>query len=168
MIELRRVKRWFSLHEIHLVMEYCTGQTLQENRMESVPHLVTIFNEVANGLAYMNARGFVHSDIKPNNIVVAPDGAVKVIDMGQSCPLGTIKERIQGTPDFIAPEQVYRRPLDARTDVYNFGATLYWVLTGKPIPTALPQKGSMTMMADLATFRPRTSTRTSPPPSTSS
>jgi serine/threonine-protein kinase len=154
MIEMRRVKHWLSLREIQLVMEFCVGQTLQENRIENVPQVVTIFNDVASGLAYMNAHGFVHSDIKPNNIVVSPEGVVKVIDMGQSCPLGTIKERIQGTPDFIAPEQVHRRPLDARTDVYNLGATLYWVLTGKAIPTALPQKGSMTMMADLAFIPP--------------
>ena len=154
MIEMRRVKHWLSLREIQLVMEFCTGQTLQENRPESIPQVVTIFNDVASGLAYMNARGFVHSDIKPNNIVVSPEGLVKIIDMGQSCPLGTIKERIQGTPDFIAPEQVHRRPLDARTDVYNLGATLYWVLTGKAMPTSLPQKGSMTMMADLAIIPP--------------
>jgi serine/threonine-protein kinase len=102
----------------------------------------------------MNAKGFVHSDMKPNNIVLSPEGVVKVIDMGQSCPLGTIKARIQGTPDYIAPEQVHRRPLDARTDVYNFGAALYWVLTGKPIPTALPQRGSMTMNADLSIVPP--------------
>jgi serine/threonine-protein kinase len=154
MIEMRRVKHWLSLREIQLVMEFCTGQTLQENRPESVPQVVSIFNDVASGLAYMNARGFVHSDIKPNNIVVSPEGLVKIIDMGQSCALGTVKERIQGTPDFIAPEQVHRRPLDARTDVYNFGATVYWVLTGKAIPTSLPQKGSMTMMADLAIIPP--------------
>lgn len=154
MIEMRRVKHWLSLREIQLVMEFCDGQSLQENRPDSVPQVVTIFNEVATGLAYMNAHGFVHSDIKPNNIVVSPEGVVKVIDMGQSCALGTVKERIQGTPDFIAPEQVHRRPLDARTDVYNFGATLYWVLTGKAIPTSLPQKGSITMMAELSIIAP--------------
>lgn len=154
MIELRRVKSWFSLKEIHLVMEFCPGQTIQENRPQSVAQVVDIFNQVAAGLAHMNAKGFVHSDIKPNNIVVNTDGKAKIIDMGQSCPLGTIKERIQGTPDFIAPEQVHRRPLDARTDVYNFGAALYWVLTAKAIPTALPQRGSMTMMADLSIIAP--------------
>jgi serine/threonine-protein kinase len=144
-ISIRRVKRWLSLKEIHLVMEYCEGQSLQENQPHNVAQVVKIFNEVAAGLAYMNAKGFVHSDMKPNNIVVSPAGAVKIIDLGQSCPVGTVKARIQGTPDYIAPEQVHRRPLDARTDVYNFGASLYWVLTGKAIPTALPPRGSMTM-----------------------
>jgi len=68
-----------------------------------------------------------------------------VIDFGQSCPIGTVKARIQGTPDFIAPEQVHRRPLDGRTDVFNFGASLYWALAGRPIPTVLPKEGSLTL-----------------------
>jgi serine/threonine-protein kinase len=58
-----------------------------------------------------------------------------VIDFGQTCPIGTEKQRVQGTPDFIAPEQVRLKPVSVRTDVYNFGATLYWALTGQRIPT---------------------------------
>ena len=53
-----------------------------------------------------------------------------MIDYGQSCRIGTIKERIQGTPDYIAPEQVARRPVSVATDVFNLGASLYWALTG--------------------------------------
>ncbi len=150
---IRKVKRWLSLREIHLVMEYCEGVTVQANRPDDMGEAMRVFTQVASALSYINIQGFVHADTKPNNIIVAPDGTVKIIDMGQSCRLGTIKERIQGTPDFIAPEQVYRRPLDARTDVFNFGAALYWTLTGKPIPTVLPKKGNMTMLADM-TFKP--------------
>jgi serine/threonine-protein kinase len=47
----------------------------------------------------------------------------------------TVKQRIQGTPDFISPEQVKCEPVTARTDIFNFGATLYWALTGKKLPT---------------------------------
>ncbi len=139
--DFRRIRRWISLREVHLVMEFCEGKTLQDQRPTSVRETVRIFGEVARGLAYMNAQGYVHADIKPNNIIVARDGTVKVFDLGQSCPVGAVKERIQGTPDFIAPEQVHRRPLDGRTDVFNFGAALYWTLTGKPIPTVLPRGG---------------------------
>jgi serine/threonine-protein kinase len=104
---------------------------------------------VAAALQYMNMLGFVHADMKPNNILVAPDGTVKIIDLGQSCRIGATKERIQGTPDFIAPEQVLRRPLDPRTDVFNFGASLYWTLTGEPMPTILPKKGgAVTLVGD--------------------
>ena len=147
---LRRVKRWLSVREILLVMELCHGKTIQDSRPGTTAEAVRIFLQVAGSLAYMNSAGFVHADIKPNNIIVASDDTVKVIDLGQSCPIGTVKERIQGTPDFIAPEQVHRRPLDARTDVFNFGATFYWTLTGRPIPTALPKQGSMMLKTDMS------------------
>ena len=147
---LRRVRRWLSVCEVHLVMEMCEGQTVQENRPKSVQDVVRIFCEVAGGLAHMNSRGYVHADTKPNNVIVSAQGAVKIIDLGQSCRLGTVKERIQGTPDFIAPEQVNRLPLDARTDVFNFGAALYWALTGRPIPTIMPKKNMVTLKSDLA------------------
>lgn len=146
---MRKVKRWLSLREIHLVMEYCHGLTVQDRRPSDLREVLRIYSEVASGLAHINSRGFVHADIKPNNIVVAPSGEVKIIDLGQSCRMGAIKSRIQGTPDFIAPEQVHRRPLDARTDVFNFGASLYWTLTGRPIPTVLPKTNGSMLKADM-------------------
>ncbi|HAU38669.1 MAG TPA: hypothetical protein DCX07_13255 [Phycisphaerales bacterium] len=150
----KRIKRWMSLKEVHLVMEFCPGRTLQDHPPEDVREVVRVYSEVATALAYMNAHGFVHADIKPNNIIVAAGGAVKIIDLGQSCRLGTIKDRIQGTPDFIAPEQVHRHPLDGRTDVYNFGAAMYWTLTGRPIPTLMGTKGVISMMSDLVVVPP--------------
>ena len=147
--DCRRLKKWFSLREVRLIMEYCEGTNVQEDRPDSVGETLRIFCEVAGALAYMNARGFVHADTKPNNVLVAPDGVVKIIDLGQSCPQGTVKKRIQGTPDFIAPEQVRRRPLDGRTDVYNFAASLYWTLTGRAVPTVLPRAGASRLKADM-------------------
>jgi len=154
MVRLQRVKRWLALRELHLIMEYCHGSTVAEDRPDSVIEIVRIFTEVGKALAHMNAKGFVHADTKPNNIIVDEQGVVKIIDMGQSCPVGTIKDRIQGTPDFIAPEQVHRRPLDGRTDVFNLGAALYWTLTGRAIPTALPRRGAVTLVSEMAVVRP--------------
>jgi serine/threonine-protein kinase len=151
---MRKVKQWLRLREIHLLMELCGGTTVQSARPTSILKVLAIFHKVAEALAHMNAMGFVHADMKPNNILVADDGTVKIIDLGQSCPLGTTKQRIQGTPDFIAPEQVYRRPLDERTDVFNFAAALYWTLTGQAIPTVLPKKGGMQLVSDLAIIPP--------------
>ena len=142
---LQRIKRWLALREIRVLMEFCPGKTVQQDRPVDVGETVRLFTEVATALAHMNAKGFVHADTKPNNIIVSPEGDAKIIDFGQSCPLGTVKTRIQGTPDFIAPEQVHRRPVDARTDVFNFGAALYWTLTARPIPTVLPKEGSLTL-----------------------
>lgn len=141
--ELKKLKSWFKLVGVVAVMEYCEGKSIQDNRPQSVAENCRIFSEVAKAISSMNKAGYVHADMKPNNIIVAPKGTIKVIDLGQSCHVGTIKQRIQGTPDYIAPEQVQRHPLDGRTDVFNFGATMYWSLTGKPIPTVIPQSGSL-------------------------
>jgi len=94
--------------------------------------------------------GYAHCDIKPNNILRNEKGRVKIIDFGQSCKIGTIKERIQGTPDYIAPEQVARRPVTVQTDVFNLGATLYWSLTGRHIPTlyTVNKKGENSFLLD--------------------
>lgn len=151
---IRRLKRWLRLREVHLLMEFCEGKTVQSARPQSLPEVIRIFTQVGEAMAYMNSRGYVHADMKPNNIIVAPDGMVKIIDLGQSCPIGTVKQRIQGTPDYIAPEQVHRRPLDARTDVFNFAASLYWTLTGKAIPTLLPKKGGYQLMTDSSIVPP--------------
>ena len=141
---MRRVRSLLlSVREVHVLMEYCEGKTIQEKPPDSLAKSVNVFLQVASALAHMNREGFVHADTKPNNIIVGPDGVVKIIDFGQSCRIGTVKQRIQGTPDFISPEQVFRRPLDARTDVFNFGATLYWTFTGRPIPTVMPEENSV-------------------------
>jgi serine/threonine protein kinase len=58
-----------------------------------------------------------------------------VSDFGQACKIGTTKERIQGTPVYISPEQVKCEPVTQLTDVFNLGATMYWGLTGQKIPT---------------------------------
>ena len=100
-----------------------------------MPSVVDCFIQTANALQSMHMLKLVHCALKPNNIMRDADGTVKVIDFGQTCPIGTEKPRVQGTPDFIAPEQVRLKPVSVRTDVYNFGATLYWALTGQRIPT---------------------------------
>jgi serine/threonine-protein kinase len=95
---------------------------------------------VATGLNAMHREGFIHCDIKPNNILMGKAGSIKIIDLGQSCKIGTTKRRIQGTPAYIAPEQVRRKPLGPGTDVFNLGATMYWALTGKNVPTLIHKR----------------------------
>ena len=140
--EIIRVKRWLKTRELFLIMELVEGQRLddlfQDKRPEQIEPVIDIFMHVAEGLRAMHGHGYVHADIKPTNILLTPDGGLKLIDFGQSCPIGHTKSRIQGTPDYIAPEQVLLAPLDQRTDIYNLGATMYWVLTGKAWSTILP------------------------------
>ncbi len=135
-------------NELYLVMELVDGVSLHEEQPDDLATLVDIFQQTADALAQMHDRGFVHADMKPHNVIVGVDlednHTAKLIDLGQSCKTGTIKKRIQGTPDYIAPEQVHRREITPKTDIYNFGATMYWVLTGKNIPTAMGhQKDSL-------------------------
>jgi serine/threonine-protein kinase len=130
----------FKLTGVALLMELVDAMTLDQRLPKSHAEAVRIFHQVAQGLAHMHARGFAHADIKPNNILVSEDEAVKIIDLGQGCPLNTVKKRIQGTPGYMAPEQAHRQAITEKTDIYNLGAMMYWVLVGEVIPTALPPK----------------------------
>lgn len=126
-----------SVREVFLLMEYVDGVSLEKHPPATFDGMLDAFIQTAEGLAYMHAKGYVHADMKPNNVVINEDGIVKIIDLGQACPVGTVKERIQGTPDYIAPEQVHREAITPQTDVYNLGASLYWVLTQRHIPTVM-------------------------------
>lgn len=135
-----RKRKLLKTIELQLLMELVDGTSLDVHRPGSLVKMIQVFLQVASGLAAMHRLGYVHADIKPNNILVNEKLAVKIIDFGQSCSVGTIKQRIQGTPDYIAPEQVGRGPLTAATDVFNFGATMYWCTTDHHIPTLIPRK----------------------------
>lgn len=139
-LECKRFRKWMKLAEVHVIMEYVGGVTLEKRRPEQLEDAIDLFIKLAAGLDVIHQAGYVHADIKPNNIILTDEGP-KIIDFGQSCPIGFIKPRIQGTPDYIAPEQVKRRHLTAQTDVYNLGATLYWALTGQTFPTLISRKG---------------------------
>ena len=138
---LKRIRRWLRLTEVHVVMEFVDGVSLDKRRPERIDETVDLFLKIAEGLDAMHAANYLHTDIKPNNILIPLGGGVKIIDFGQSCPIGFRKPRIQGTPDYIAPEQVERRHLTKQTDVFNLGATLYWALSGQAYPTLITRKG---------------------------
>lgn len=118
-----------------LIMELFEGEPLEFRLPDSVSGIVDVFITTAKALDSLHAMGYVHCDLKPNNILVSPSAEVKVIDLGQAVKVGTKKTRIQGTPDYIAPEQVKLAAVTIRTDVYNFGATMYWALTRRKLPT---------------------------------
>ena len=142
-LHLHRVRKRLATKEVLLVMEYVHGIGLDRQVPNRMRHFITLFRKVAIGLQALHELGFIHADMKPNNILRGPKGLVKIIDFGQSCPIGHKKDRIQGTPDYIAPEQVRRLPLDQRTDVFNVGATMYWALTLEKFPTELRIPDSM-------------------------
>ena len=133
-------RKKFKVCAVTLIMELVDAATLDQRLPKSHAEAVRIFHQVAKGLAHMHEVGFIHADIKPNNILVSEQGHVKIIDLGQACSIGTVKKRIQGTPGYMAPEQAHRQAITPKTDIYNLGATMYWVLVGEVIPTALPPK----------------------------
>ncbi len=136
-LTIHRVRRLLQVRELVLVMEYVDGLNLEKARPNRLNTFLILFRKIAQGLDAMHEGGHIHTDIKPTNVMIAQGGVVKIIDFGQSCPVNHRKERIQGTPDYIAPEQVRRLTLNHRTDVFNLGATMYWVLTSEKYPTAI-------------------------------
>lgn len=136
-----RQRRLFTTTEVVVLLEMVDGHLLEHHKPGDIVELCGLFEQVAGGLSAMHQAGWVHSDIKPINILVTGNNAIKIIDFGQSCRTGTVKERIQGTPDYIAPEQVRKLKITAATDVFNLGASIYWMLTGKYVPTMIPRKG---------------------------
>lgn len=156
--ELKIIKRMMlKVAEAFLLMEYVEGVTLDVRPPRSILDTIDAFVQVAFGMKAMHQMGYVHCDMKPNNIIRNDAGLTKVIDFGQSCPIGTVKERIQGTPDFIAPEQVNRKPVTVQTDVYNLGATIYWCLTGKHVPTVytVSKKGENSFLLENRILTPQ-------------
>jgi len=104
-------------------------------------HAHGIFKQMATALAYMNASGWVHRDIKPDNILVNSIGEAKLIDFAISQKiekpgffgkLFRMKGKVQGTRSYMSPEQIRTEPLDGRADIYSFGATLYEIVTLRP------------------------------------
>ncbi|MEM1211253.1 MAG: serine/threonine-protein kinase [Planctomycetota bacterium] len=147
-IDHPRIRRSFKLirqralirtSEVLVLMELVEGKTLEAFQVEDIDRFCEIMIQAAEALGAMHKAGYVHADIKPNNMMLDRDGGIKLIDFGQSCAIGTVKERIQGTPDYIAPEQVKRRAITPQTDVFNLGATMYWLLTGHYVPTMIPK-----------------------------
>jgi eukaryotic-like serine/threonine-protein kinase len=127
---LETVKDWrFRVRKAHLLIEFVNGKTLDVCPRIPLPMLVQVFERVADGMVHMHRRGVYHSDLKPNNILLSKAGDVKIIDFGLAHIKGEVKDRVQGTPEYIAPETAKHKMVNERTDMYNFGATMYRMLT---------------------------------------
>ena len=103
--DCRTKKAWFKVTGVELLLEYVDGKTLDEIEAPELGQLVLIFCQVSSALTHMHRRGVFHGDLKPANIMLAKTGQVKLIDFGTAWVRGQEKNRIQGTPNFIAPEQ---------------------------------------------------------------
>jgi len=139
--DCRTRRRLFRLSGVDLLMEYVEGKTLDEVEAPTLSQLVLIFLQVAEGMIHMHRRGVFHGDLKPSNIMLTKSGRVKIIDFGTAWVRGHDKDRVQGTPYYMAPEQATEKVVDERTDIYNFGATLYRMFTGHYANVGIPKVG---------------------------
>lgn len=130
----------FRIRKVHLLIEYVNGKTLDTVPRLSLPRLVQIFAKIAAGLGHMHRRGVYHADLKPNNVLLSRTGDVKIIDYGLAWIKGENKERVQGTPEYMAPEQARKSIANEKSDIYNLGATMYRLVTFRLPPSVLPGK----------------------------
>ena len=165
-VQIHEVARVDGVH--FLVEEYVGGPSLRawlESRGPLDPRqALAVLAQVGSALARAAEQGIVHRDIKPENLLVTPAGEVKVADFGLARVLGEDLELTQagttlGTPLYMSPEQGEGRAVDARSDLYSLGATLYHLLAGRP-PFTGPTSVSVVMahirapLVPVATLRP--------------
>jgi serine/threonine-protein kinase len=135
--------------DIHfLVMEYVEGTSLTQlmaqspNQKLDLVFVADVIRQAAEGLAHAHQKNLVHRDIKPDNLLITPQGEVKILDLGLARFFKTTDEesltlkhdeRVIGTADYLAPEQaIDSHSVDSRADIYGLGCTFYYALTGHP------------------------------------
>jgi len=123
----------------YICMEFVTGKSLRdfidENPVLPVARVVKIVSEIAGALGYAHSKGIIHRDVKPENVMMASNGVLKLMDLGIA--RATDKKTLTatgttlGTPHYIAPEQVEVKSVDGRADLYSLGVILYQMLTAR-------------------------------------
>lgn len=132
---------FFRVKKAKLLVEFAPGMTLDKVPVLKMAKLLRIFEKVASGLVHMHKQGVIHADLKPNNIILGRGLRVKVIDYGLAWIKGEPKDRVQGTPEYMAPETISHKLINERTDIYNFGATMYRLVTFRLPPSVMPEEG---------------------------
>jgi Tol biopolymer transport system component len=135
----------------YMVSELLEGETLRETMIggpQSQRRAIEYASQIAEGLAAAHDKGVVHRDLKPENVFVNQDGRVKILDFGlaklapanaptpgegatATAPAHTMPGMVLGTAGYMSPEQVRGKEVDARTDIFAFGAILYEILSGR-------------------------------------
>ncbi len=115
-----------------VLMEFASGKRLSDMQFPAKDGFIAVFMQLLAALAHMHQRGFVHRDVKPENLMVANVGSVKLIDFDLSGPRSEHSNNLRlGTIAYLAPEQAMGQPPTPASDVYAAGIILYWGLTGE-------------------------------------
>ncbi len=122
----------------YIAMEFIEGRTLKDIIRERGPAppeaAIDIVTQILRAVRFAHKRGVVHRDIKPHNVLIDPDGRIKVTDFGiarAGASDMTETGSIMGTAQYLSPEQAQGHPVDARSDLYSIGIVLYELLTGR-------------------------------------
>jgi serine/threonine-protein kinase len=127
---------------LYIAMDFLQGRSLREILADDgrlgAERTVKLMMQVCAGLLHVHARGLVHRDIKPDNMIVIvgmdddgePAEIVKVCDFGIAVGGTSENAKLAGTPDYMAPEQIKKETVDARSDIYAVGIMMYELLTG--------------------------------------
>jgi len=135
---------WFSgPKKAKLLIEYVPGKTMDRLPLLRMAKLLRVFERIADGVTHMHKQGVLHADLKPNNLILGRGTQVKVLDYGLAWIKGEPKDRVQGTPEYMAPETASHKLVNERTDIYNFGATMYRLVTLQLPPCAVPLPGGL-------------------------
>ncbi len=118
-----------------IVMELVEGFPLDRFASElNFEQKARLLREVGRGLSVAHERGFIHRDLKPDNVIVGPDMRPRILDFGLALSLEEAGRQVagfEGTPLYASPEQVRGRPLTTASDVFSFGSLMFKVLTGR-------------------------------------
>ena len=124
----------------YIVMQLVSGESLEQRLRRtgklSVQETVRLLSQAASGLAAAHATGLIHRDIKPGNMLIEPDGRLKLTDFGLARAHEDLKLTktgyVSGTPLYMAPEQARGDEIDARSDLFSLGVVMYEALAGRP------------------------------------
>ncbi|MGQ9735253.1 MAG: serine/threonine-protein kinase [Thermaceae bacterium] len=126
-----------------LILAYAPGERFLDWRGTAPKNAVLqVFRQLLEALAHMHERGFVHRDVKPENLIVAPTGEVRLLDFDLSGPIGEVfRMRIRlGSLAYLAPEQILGQSPGPEADLYAAGVLLYWALAGELPFTGSPEE----------------------------
>lgn len=130
----------------YVVMEYISGENLEDHlAKQPIPpssFTVAVLRQISAALDYTHSRGIIHRDIKPGNVMIAADGAAKLLDFGiarlsdgrTTTPTG----QVMGTVEYMAPEQIKGETVEGQADQFSLAAVAYRMLSGRPLYGQLP------------------------------